>query len=365
VTSGAAAGVRLTIDLSALAANWRRVAAEAAPAECGAVVKADACGLGIEQAVPALVAAGCRTFFIALPEEGRRVRTVAPDATIYVLGGFFADAADAYRAAELRPILNHEEELSAWMAQGGRPAALHVDTGMNRLGFELAKARALDAAALRAAGVSFVMSHLACADEPTHPANARQLARFRDIRKAFPAFPASLANSAGVFLGKDYHFDLVRPGIALYGAEYRKGAALDVVVTAEARILQVRTVEAGATIGYGGEQMLARPSRVAILAAGYADGYIRSAGASDRRAGASVCLRGRHAPLVGRVSMDLMAADVTDVPGDVRPGEHVELFGPNLPIDEVATAAGTIAYELLTQLSRRAERRYVGAPEGH
>jgi alanine racemase len=359
-----AAGVRLTIDLSALAANWKRVAAEVAPAECGAVVKADACGLGIERAVPSLVAVGCRTFFVALPEEGRRVRAVAPDATIYVLGGFFSDAADMYREADLRPILNHSEELAAWAADsGGRSAALHVDTGMNRLGFEPAKALALDTAALRAAGVVLVVSHLACADEPAHAANARQLALFGNIRSAFPGLPASLSNSAGVFLGKDYHFDLVRPGIALYGAEYRKGAALAVVVTAEARILQVRTVEAGATIGYGGAHTLRRPSRVAILAAGYADGYIRCAGASDHRAGACVHVRGTSAPLVGRVSMDLMAADVTDAPSDVRPGEYVEMFGSNLPIDEVATAAGTIAYELLTQLSRRAERRYVGGPE--
>lgn len=357
-----APGVTLTIDLGALARNWAHLARIAAPAECAAVVKADAYGLGIDQAVPALCDAGCRTFFVALPGEGRRARASAADAVIYVLGGFFAEAAQLYAAADLRPVLNCAEDLSAWLILGnGRPAALHVDTGMNRLGFSVSEALALAGSAqLEKAGVALLMSHLACADEPKNPKNRDQINRFKAIRDAFPDLPASLANSAGTVLGPEYAFDLVRPGIALYGAACSPGRNLDLVVTAEARILQVRNAKAGETVGYGGAQTLRRDSCLAILAAGYADGYLRSAGSTDARDGASVFIRGERAPLVGRVSMDLIAADVTEVAGEVRPGERAELFGPNISVDEVAATAGTIPYELLTGLSRRAERAYLG-----
>jgi alanine racemase len=355
--SGAA--LVLTIDLAALVRNWRFLAGKCAPAECAAVVKADGCGIGIEPAVRALTAAGCRTFFVAIPNEGVRARAVSRDAAIYILGGFMPEAASLYLDSDLRPVLNHEQELSDWLRlAGNRPFALHVDTGMNRLGFSGGEVRAV-ANSDKVACLTLLMSHLACADLPEDAKNARQLAAFRDIRQLFSA-PASLANSAGIMLGPDYHFDMVRPGVALYGGEYRNGEALDVVVTAEARILQVRSVKKGETVGYGRTQTLTRDSRIAIFAAGYADGYIRSAGSSDARPGASVFIAGRRAPLVGRVSMDLSAADVTDIPSDITPGQHVELFGKDLPIDEVATAAGTIGYELLTGLSRRAERRYLG-----
>jgi alanine racemase len=269
------------------------------------------------------------------------------------------EAAALYFNADLRPVLNHERDLSDWLRLAeNRPFALHFDTGMNRLGFSPAQAGNL-AALDGIAGLALVMSHLACADFPGDTKNAEQLAAFRAIRKLFAA-PASLANSAGIMLGPDYHFDMVRPGVALYGGEYRKSETLDVVVTAEARILQVRNVAKGETVGYGRTQILGRDSRIAVFAAGYADGYIRSAGSSDARPGASIFVAGRRAPLVGRVSMDLSAADVTDVPDEIAPGRHVELFGKNLPIDEVAAGAGTIGYELLTGLSRRAERRYIG-----
>ena len=357
------AGLRLTIDLGALAANWKELARLAVPAECAAVVKADAYGLGIGQAVPALAAAGCRTFFVALPSEGVRARAVAPDAVIYVLGGFFKDAADAYVEARLRPVLNQPEELSAWTKLGGgAAAALHVDTGMNRLGYSVEQASALAGSPdIKNAGVALLMSHLACADEPEHPKNREQLSRFESVRRAFPGLAASLANSAGIFLGPEYGFDLVRPGIALYGAAPAPGRSLRAVVTAEARILQIREARAGETVGYGASQTLRRDSRIAIIAAGYADGYLRSAGSSDGRQGGSVFIGGGRAPLVGRVSMDLMAADVTDIPAEVSAGGRAELFGPNIPIDEAAGAAGTIAYELLTALSRRAARIYLGS----
>ncbi len=351
----------LTIDLGALVANWRELAALAAPAECAAVVKADAYGIGIEPAVAALTAAGCRSFFVALAEEGRRVRAGAPKSIVYVLNGFFPETLEVFREAGLRPVLNSLEEVEAWARLAGpSPSAIHVDTGMNRLGLSLHEAVAL--ARHRELHAKFapqlLMSHLACADTPDNPLNRAQRALFEEVRAEFPGLPASLANSAGILLGPDYRFDMVRPGIALYGAAFAEDRPpLSTVVTLQARILQVREAEAGETVGYGAAEQLKRDSRIAILAAGYADGYHRAAGSSGVRRGAQAFLRGRAVPIMGRVSMDLIAVDVTGIPGVSR-GEWVELFGPNMPIDAVAAAAGTIGYELLTGLSRRAERVY-------
>jgi alanine racemase len=360
------AGLVLTIDLGALAANWRHLAAEAAPAECSAVVKADAYGIGIEQAVPALGAAGCRTFFVALPEEGRRARAVAPGAVIYVLNGLFPEVMDLYRMADLRPVLNSMEEIELWhRLAGGSPCAIQVDTGMNRLGLSLRDALELARRPGLIAKLAprLLMSHLACADTPEHPLNQTQLTLFREITAQFPDVPASLANSAGIFLGRDYRFEMVRPGIALYGAWFSESrAALNNVATLQARILQVRGAAAGGTVGYGATHTLKRDSRIAVLSAGYADGYHRAAGSSDSHARAQVIVRGRPARILGRVSMDLIAVDVTGIVG-VAPGDLVELFGPSMPVDEVAAAAGTIGYELLTGLSRRAKRVPVNAPE--
>lgn len=358
-----AAGVRYRIDLAALARNWRRLAVLAAPAECAAVVKADAYGIGIEAAVPALAAAGCRSFFVALPEEGARARAAAPDAAIWVLDGFFEEAADLYREARLRPVLGRRAAVAAWAATGGgAAAALHVDTGMNRLGLEMAAAAALaEEPLLERAAIGLLVSHLACADEPEHPLNAAQLARFRRAAERFPGRRLSLANSAGIHLGPDYRFDLVRPGIALYGGASHPAAQSEPVVTAEARILQVRRAAAGETVGYGAAHRLARDSRIAILGAGYADGYVRAAGGAEGRPERAVAIAGRRCPLLGRVSMDLTAVDVTDLPEDAAaPGGWAELFGPTIPIDAAAAASGTIAYELLTGLSRRAARQFVG-----
>ena len=365
--SRGAAGLLLTIDLGALAANWKLLADRCAPAECAAVIKADAYGIGIEQAAAALAAAGCRTFFVALPDEGRRARATLPDVTIYVLNGFFAEAAPLYRTAALRPVLNSPEDIEAWVELGGgRPSAVQVDTGMNRLGLSLHEAVTLAHSPdrLRASAPRLLISHLACADTLGHPLNAAQLALFREIRAEFPDIPASLANSAGVLLGSDYHFDLVRPGIALYGARYTADQPpLRTVVTTRARIVQVREAEAGETIGYGAAHRLESDARIAIVSAGYADGYNRMAGGDADKPGAQAYVRGKFVPILGRVSMDLIALDVTGLAG-VSQGDWVELFGPNLPIDEVATAAGTIGYELLTGLSRRAERIYLNAPDG-
>jgi alanine racemase len=345
---------RLTIDLGALVANWRAVAAKVAT-ETSAVVKADAYGIGIERAGPALAKAGCRTFFVATAEEGRRLRKAAPGVTIYVLAGALPGEAAALVGDNLRPVLGSLPEVEEWAAAGAPAgAALHVDTGMNRLGVTPAQAVALDAARI---GPSLVMSHLVISEEPGDPLNRRQLDAFRAVRAAMPGVPASLANSAGVYLGPDYHFDLVRPGIALYGASPgpKVAAPMNVVVTAEARVLIVRDAQAGETVGYGATRGLTRPTKIAVLGAGYADGYHRITGGE----GAHVVVHGMAAPLLGRVSMDLIAVDVTDIPG-VQRGDWAELFGRHVPVDDVAAHSGTVGYELLTGLGRRYERRYVG-----
>jgi alanine racemase len=358
-------GGRLSIDLGALVANWRTLAALAPGARTAAVVKADAYGIGIEPAVRALSAAGCTTFFVALPDEGRRTRQVTGDAEIYVLNGLPPGDAPFLAAFDLRPVLGSMAEIDEWLAfrqaGGTTGCAVHIDTGMNRLGLSPAEAGALAADADRVAllAPALVMSHLAGADTPASPRNAAQLAAFRQVRELFPGVPASLANSAGIQLGSDFQFDLTRPGIALYGGESIAGRPpLRPVVTAEARVIQVREAKPGDAVGYGAAETLRRPSRIAILAAGYADGYHRAAGSADTAPGASVFIRGRPAPLVGRISMDLIAVDVTDCP-DVRRGDWAELFGPHVPVDDVARRAGTIGYELLTGLGRRYARTYL------
>ena len=364
------AGGRLTIDLGALAANWRAIGAHVpAPVETSAVVKADGYGLGVVEVGSALAAAGCRTFFVALPDEGLRLRTVAPEAVIYVLAGLLPGTAAALAAADLRPVLNSMPEIEEWAAAKragvSTGSAIHVDTGMNRLGLSLAEARTLAGRTdlVAALAPSLMMSHLVISEVRNDGLNATQLSRFREVRAAFPSVAASLANTAGIFLGRDHHFDLVRPGIGIYGATPGPGVPvpMKVVVTAEARVLMVRNAEAGGTVGYGATRRLTRPSRIAILGAGYADGYHRRTAAPDGRPGPHLFLRGRPAPLLGRVSMDLIAVDVTDIP-DVARGDWAELFGPNVPVDEVAAYAGTVGYELLTGLGKRYERRYIHSP---
>lgn len=327
------------------------------------MVKADAYGTGVEGVVPALCATGCDTFFVALPEEGRAVRDIAADAAIYVLDGFLPASAELYRAHGLRPVLSNPGEVSAFADwRRTETAALHIDTGMNRLGLRPEEAARLSTDDLERAGIGLVISHLACADEPEHPLNEEQRRRFDAVRQRFSGLPASLANSAGIFLGPAFAADLVRPGIALYGGASHPEARMEPVVTVEAEILQLRSSPEGETVGYGASETLRRPSRIAIAAAGYADGYLRALGSSDQLTGADIFVAGTRAPLLGRVSMDLIAIDVSDLPADaVKRGDRVELFGPNLPIDEVARTGRTIAYELLTGLSRRAPRRYVGA----
>ncbi len=368
------APLRLTVDLGALADNWREMARRSGSARTAAVVKADAYGLGLEDCGVALYEAGARDFFVAVVQEGVTLRTYAPDARIYVLSGIWPGQEQMFFESGLVPVLASEEQLAFWMSvtaeHGDHPCALQVDTGFNRLGIPLEDAIAFADDVSRPASFSpvLVLSHLHSGDTPFSPLNRTQLESFRRVAEAFEGIDASLSASAGIFLGPDYHFDLTRPGIALYGGEAVNGSPnpMQPVAKAEARIIQIRDAKKGETVSYGGTYELLRDSRLATVTAGYADGYLRSLSGSGvplrqaEKDGAFGFFAGRKVPVVGRITMDLTIFDVTDIPAaDIRTGDYVELFGPNMPLDDVARAAGTIGYELLTSLGLRYERRYI------
>jgi alanine racemase len=368
--SQAEAGGLLTIDLAAVQANWRLLGQQAVPVECGAVVKADAYGCGIEEVGKALAEIGCKCFFVADLAEARRLRAVAPKAEIYVLNGALPETGPAFAELNAQPVIGSLVELAEWDRfvagsnwQGG--AAIHVDTGMNRLGMSVEEVIALAPRLQKENhGFTLLMSHLACAETPAHPLNQKQINLFREIRVQFRGLPASLANSSGIFLGEGAHCDLVRPGVALYGVNPTPGKRNPMlpVVTLQARIVQVRAVAKGETVGYGGGWTARRPSRIAVVAVGYADGYPRAASAAEGVAGGKAIVAGKHCPLAGRISMDLMAIDATDLPeGDARRGEYATLVGGDISVDDVAAFGGTIGYEVLTRLGRRYHRIYRGA----
>jgi len=363
-------GATLFIDLDAVEANWRALAHKLLTVECAAVVKANAYGLGLEPVTAKLAKAGCKTFFVADIAEARRVRPRARDATIYVLNGFSPQAATALTELNARPVINSTAELAEWDAfvaahkwQGG--AALHVDTGMNRLGISPAEAAAL---ALRVQnenhGITLLMSHLACAEIADHPLNASQIRLFRELRMLYHGVPASLANSSGIFLADSAHCDMARPGAALYGINPTPGRAnpMHGVVELSGRILQVRKVEKGETVGYGAAWTARRASRIAVVALGYADGLLRAASGTDRKPGGTAMIAARRCPIVGRISMDLVCIDVTELPnGAVRRGDVATFIGDMITVDDVAASAGTIGYEILTRLGPRCHLVYRGA----
>ncbi len=339
----------LTIDLGAIAANWRALAA-LGHAEAGAVVKADAYGLGAERVAPALARAGARRFFVAETTEGARLRGIlGPEPEIFILTGHMAGDAAGLRDAALTPMLASPEQAHRHLAAlPDHPFGIQLDTGMNRLGLKEADWRAL-VPALLAARPKLILGHLACADEPGHAMNAAQLKRFRQMTGGIDV-PRSFAATGGILLGPDYHFDLTRPGVGLYGgAPFTEARA---VVRLSLPVVQVRQVAEGETVGYGNAWTATRPARIATLGAGYADGLHRAlAGRARVFAGDIAC------PLVGRVSMDLTAADVTalaEVP------EALDILGPQQGIDALAAAAGTIGYEILTGLGPRYVRRHTG-----
>lgn len=348
----------LTIDLDALAANLAALRVASGGAEVAPVVKADAYGLGIAPVARRLRAEGARSFYVARVEEALVLRDIVHGAQIFVLDGCPDGVAQRLIDADLTPVLNSLDQVSAWSRAGGGPAWLQIDTGMNRLGLEPEEAAALAASPdrLRHVEVEGVMSHLACATRPADPMNARQRSVFIEAAALFPNARASLAATAGVFLGADYAFDQVRAGVGLFGGGPFEAPhpAIAAVATLSAPILQVRTVRPGETIGYGAAFTAPATLRVAIVAAGYADGFLR---AGEGRAYG--VLDGRRCAVLGRISMDLTAFDVTGCDG-ARPGARIELVGREAPVDEVAKAAGTIPYEILLRLGARARRTYVG-----
>jgi alanine racemase len=359
----------VTIDLAAIADNWRALAKLVAPAECGAVVMADAYGLGAAAVVPALVRAGCRTFFVATVDEARDARVLARGATIYVLDGLMAGSGEALVAASATPVLSNAASVREWAALAEArdvrlPTAIQVDSGLNRLGLDAADVASLvsDGEMLSWLDLKLVMSHLACADDPHDVKNATQLGAFRDLAQRLLPAPLSLAASDGLMLGKDYHFDLVRPGYALYGGQAFKGGPTPVrpVLRVAARVLQVRDVPEGESVGYAATYRTQEQRRIATVAAGYADGLFRRLSAGNGEVGGHVAFNGQLAPVVGRVSMDLITVDVTGLARPPQRGDFVTLLGSELPIESVGAAAGTIGYEVLTNLGRRFHRVYIG-----
>lgn len=362
---------RLTIDLAALRANYRKLALLASGAECAGVIKADAYGTGAKAVSRALSQEGCKTFFVATISEALRVRSVLADVSVYVLDGLPPDCADLFAAQSLRPVLGSIAEIEDWatycrQCQTRLPAAVHIDTGMNRLGLSAKEVKAIaDRLELFAEfELSLVMSHLACADDPESPMTEAQRIAFDELKSMLPAAPASLANSAGILSGSSYHYDVVRAGVALYGGRARSGQPNPMlpVVSLDGRIAQIRHIEKGQTIGYGAAFQAMAPMTIATVSIGYADGFFRLLSATNSNAGATAYIGSYAAPLVGRVSMDLVTLDVTDVPPDLAArGAFVELIGSHNSVDDIADLAQTIGYEVLTSLGTRTERLYVDA----
>ena len=359
---------RLTVRLPAIVANYRTYRRMAGPTAVAAVVKANGYGLGAARVAPALAQAGCDSFFVARLEEAIALRKMVPQARIFVLDGADADAVPALISHRLTPVLNSLGQIAAWGAAAGvgtskLDAVLHVDTGMNRLGLpgdELAILSGEHAKRLAGINPVLVMSHLACSDEPSNPMNGQQLSRFQQALAMLPPAPASLAASHGAMLGMEYHFDLVRPGVALYGANPQtpegmaqegtgKGAAnlMQTAAVLTARVLQVRRIDSGSSVGYGASFRAKRPSMIATVALGYADGMPRTLSNN----GVAV-LGGVRVPFVGRVSMDTICLDVSDLNAPPRIGDEAELLGDALSLGEVAANAGTNEYEILTRLHR-------------
>jgi len=356
----------LTVDLDALAANYRLLQQRAAPAQCAAVVKADGYGLGVGPVGRTLHAAGCTRFFVAHLDEAATLRKAlggaASTAEIAVLNGLMPGQEKVFHDHNLMPVLNDLGQVAQWSeecrANGAHPSILHLDTGMCRLGLPPEEQRTLfdDPQRLDGLSLTCIMSHLACADTPDHPLNRQQQVDFAAAIKRLPKVDTSLAASSGIFLGPDWHFDMVRPGVSLYGVAPTPGEPnpMAPVVKLSGKIIQIRHVDAPQTVGYGATHRFTGPTRVATVAAGYADGYLRSL--SGR---ASASIGGITVPVVGRVSMDLITLDISNAPA-AQPGDMIDLIGPHFDVDAAADAAGTIGYEILTSLGRRYQRHYVG-----
>lgn len=344
----------LTVDLDAIVGNWLMIKSRLATGcHAAAVLKADGYGLGAVPVARALQKAGCTRFFVATPDEGIALRAALSEPEIIVLNGVVTETVPVFRQHRLIPMLNSIGQVAAWADAG--PCALHIDTGMSRLGVTLEEAHTLSSPP----GLLLISSHLACADEPDQPMNRRQLEEFAAIRPRFPGVAASLAASSGIFLGPEWHADWVRPGAALYGVNPIRGQRnpMAQVVRLEAKILQIREIDQGGTVGYGATHRAGGKSLLATVAVGYADGLMRCL--SNRGHG---YVGDTRVPLVGRISMDLSVFDVTKIPhSDLAEGAVIELIGHANTVDDLAEAAGTIGYEILTSLGPRLHRRYLSS----
>jgi alanine racemase len=358
-------GAVLSIDATALAKNYLAMAKRARPAECAAVIKADGYGLGIATVAPILSQAGCKVFFVAHLDEGVRVRKTGVSAQVFVLNGMPAGSEKQYQMNKLRPVIGTIAELARWKKAGGGPAALHVDTGMNRLGLSMQEAQALSMVGdWDGLGFDLLMSHFVASEEPDNPINADQIERFRTLTEWFgKRIPRkSIANSSAHFMKDMPAFDMTRTGYALYGGNPTPGAPnpMQAVVKLEAPILQIRHVREGDTVGYNSQWTARRPSQIATLSVGYADGWLRALSGTDGKPGGVAMIDGMRCPFAGRVSMDLVTVDITDCPqGSVRVGQRATLLGDGIGVDDVAQIAGTNGYEILTSLGARYQRRVV------
>jgi alanine racemase len=360
------AGGLLTIDLGAICTNWRLLRDRLGAAECAAVVKADAYGLGAARVAPELAAAGCRHFFVAHLDEAIALRPHLPaTAALYVLHGSPPEVESEFVAHDLIPVLNSLSQLEAWAALARSkdtplPAILQVDTGMSRLGLSPEELATVveDRGRLDGIELRYVMSHLACAEQQDHSLNRQQLASFQAARRVLPKAEASFANSSGIFLGPDYHFDLARPGAALYGVAPIAGAPnpMKPVVRLQGKVIQVRAIDAGAVVGYGATWRAPSPRRIATVSVGYADGLLRSS--SNR---ATAWFGDTPLPLIGIVSMDTITLDVSDLPANtLQQNSLIDLINERHTVDALAQEADTIGYEILTSLGGRYFRKYVG-----
>lgn len=348
----------LTVSLSALRGNYALLQSMTR-ADVAGVIKANAYGTGAKEAFRTLYAAGCRRFFVATPEEGAAVRVLpgGDDAAVFILGGLYKGAEDFYAAHGLIPVLSSPDDAARWTAQAQKaesrlPAAIQIDTGMNRLGFESPPSME----SLAAFDLKLIMTHFSCSDEKDHPATARQAAAFADSIKLYPGVPASLANSSGIFRSADYHHDVVRPGYALYGGNPTPETPnpMQPVVTLSARVLQTRTAKQGSAAGYGEHYRFTKDTQTATIACGYADGFLRAA-AMNR---AKLYWMGQPCPVLGRVSMDAVIVDISGATAPPAPGDVMEVIGPHQSVDDLAADLGTIGYDILTGLGPRYHRAY-------
>lgn len=363
------AGGVLTIDLAALESNYKTLRSAALPAECAAVVKADGYGLGLEPVAAQLLQAGCTTFFVADLAEGKRLRKVSPEPAIYILNGLPPGTGQAFADHNLRPVIGSTAELAEWDAfastakwDGG--FALHVDTGMNRLGISVEEAAAI-APRINTEnhGIRLLMSHFVASQFAENQRNHEQMLTFRNVRALFRGVPASIANSSGIFLGSPALLDIVRPGAAIYGVNPtpNKTNPMKPVVGLKVRVARVRDIAFGETVGYDATWTARRPSRIAIVTMGYADGFFRSQSGSDQKPGGTLIVNGKPCPIVGRISMDLIALDITDLPaGSVKRGDFATVIGDGRDVDALGEMFGTIGYEVLTDLGHRYARIYKG-----